>query len=125
MRIWSRIDLHAERRSYDLPIDGTLTTVFKDVVTDTKSDASHRLRTRTRTLTLTLTLTLSLTLSLTLTTHLSPYQDLRQFVAEKKETRRFDDLSLGEMAYKEITEVSIICTEPLIPYPYPYRYPYP
>ena len=112
MRIWSRLDLHAERRSYDLPIDGTLTTVFKDVVTDTKSDASHRLRTLTLTLTLTLSLSLSLTLSLTLTltTHLSPYQDLRQFVAEKKETRRFDDLSLGEMAYKEITEVSILCT---------------
>ena len=58
----------AERRSYDLPIDGTVTTVYKDVVTETKSD------------------------------------DLRKFVAEKKETRRFDDMDLGEMAYKELTE---------------------
>lgn len=68
MRIWKRIDLGAERRSYDLPIDGTITTVYKDVVTETKSD------------------------------------DLRKFVAEKKETRRFDDMDLGEIAYKEITE---------------------
>jgi hypothetical protein len=68
MRIWKRIDLGAERRSYDLPIDGTVTTVYKDVVTETKSD------------------------------------DLRKFVAEKKETRRFDDMDLGEIAYKEITE---------------------
>jgi len=68
MRIWKRLDLGAERRSYDLPIDGTLTTVYKDVVTDTKSD------------------------------------DLRKFVYEKKETRRFDDMDLGEIAYKEITE---------------------
>ena len=68
MRIWKRIDLGAERRSYDLPIDGTVTTVYKDVVTETKSD------------------------------------DLRKFVAEKKETRRFDDMDLGEMAYKELTE---------------------
>jgi hypothetical protein len=68
MRIWKRLDLGAERRSYDLPIDGTMTTVYKDVVTDTKSD------------------------------------DLRKFVAEKKETRRFDDMDLGEIAYKEITE---------------------
>jgi len=68
MRIWSRLDLGAERRSYDLPIDSTLTTVYKDVVTETKSD------------------------------------DLRKFVAETKETRRFDDMDLGEMAYKEITE---------------------
>jgi hypothetical protein len=68
MRIWKRIDLGAERRSYDLPIDGTVTTVYKDVVTETKSD------------------------------------DLRKFVSEKKETRRFDDMDLGEIAYKEITE---------------------
>jgi hypothetical protein len=68
MRMWKRIDLGAERRSYDLPIDGTVTTVYKDVVTETKSD------------------------------------DLRKFVAEKKETRRFDDMDLGEIAYKEITE---------------------
>jgi hypothetical protein len=68
MRIWKRIDLGAERRSYDLPIDGTVTTVYKDVVTETKSD------------------------------------DLRKFVAEQKETRRFDDMDLGEIAYKEITE---------------------
>jgi len=32
MRIWKRIDLGAERRSYDLPIDGTVTTVYKVVV---------------------------------------------------------------------------------------------
>ena len=30
--------------------------------------------------------------------------DLRKFVAEKKETRRFDDMDLGEQAYKELTE---------------------
>jgi len=68
MRIWKRLDLGAERRSYDLPIDGTMTTVYKDVVTETKSD------------------------------------DLRKFVFDKKETRRFDDMDLGEIAYKEITE---------------------
>ena len=68
MRIWKRIDLGAERRSYDLPIDGTVTTVYKKVVTETKSD------------------------------------DLRKFVAEQKETRRFDNQDLGEIAYKEITE---------------------
>ena len=68
MRIWKRIDLGAERRSYDLPIDSTLTTVYKEVVTETKSD------------------------------------DLRKFVAESKEMRRFDDMDLGEIAYKEITE---------------------
>mgnify|MGYP004263143417 CR=1 FL=1 len=45
MRIWCRLGgpgSDAERRSYDLPIDGTVTTVYKDVVTDTKSDDTRK-----------------------------------------------------------------------------------
>ena len=32
------LGIDRERRSYDLPIDSTVTIAFKDVVTDTKSD---------------------------------------------------------------------------------------
>jgi hypothetical protein len=38
MRIWKRLDLSAERRSYDLPIDKAVTQAFKELVSDTKSD---------------------------------------------------------------------------------------
>ena len=69
MRIWKRIDLGAERRSYDLPIDGTVTTVYK-VVVRVRARARVRVGVRVRAsadpypnphpLTLTLTLTATL-----------------------------------------------------------------
>ena len=112
MRIWKRIDLGAERRSYDLPIDGTVTTVYKVVV---------RVRARAR---VRVGIGVSASADPAPNPHLpnpnpnpnpnptvykdvvteTKSDDLRKFVAEKKETRRFDDMDLGEIAYKEITE---------------------